>query len=41
MSAKRNDQLHVILRQDDEGDSGWKAHVPKPRPKKKRKMEIE
>lgn len=40
MSAYGNEWLHVILRQDDEGDSGWQAYFPKPPPRKKREMEI-
>jgi hypothetical protein len=36
MSADGTVRLHVILRKDDVGDSGWQVFFPKPQPKKKR-----
>ena len=40
MSADGTVRLHLILRKDDVGDSGWQVFFPKPRPKKKRKTKM-
>lgn len=37
MSADGAVRLHLILRKDDVGNSGWRVFFPEPRMKKKRK----